>query len=99
MPYKDKEQQKEYQREWQRAKKAGQQLKPINRTLNPAEVRTAEGMLNVLSYIIAQLMMDESDLYIKARTIAYVASVGLRAVETAELEQRVEALESKVIWR
>ena len=96
MPYKDPLKQKEYQREWQRSQKAGEPLKPLARTLNPAEMRTAEGILNVLSDILSQLLAAKGDLYMKARTITYVASVGLKAVETAELERRLNELENKL---
>lgn len=71
-------------------------MKPLGRTLNQAEMKTAEGMLNVLSDIMAQLVADSGDLYMKARTIAYVASVGLRAVETADLERRLAELENRL---
>lgn len=96
MPYRDPEKQKAYQREWQRARKAGEPMKPLARTLNQAEIKSAQGMLNILADILAQLVADKGDLYMKARTIAYVASVGLRAVETAELERRLTELENKI---
>lgn len=97
MPYRDPEKQKAYQREWQRVRKAGEPMKPFARTLNQAELRTAQGMLDVLADIVGQLTDAESDLFMKARTIAYVVSVGLRAVETAELERRLIALEERII--
>ena len=97
MPYKDKEKQLQYQREWQRSRKAGEPMKPSARTLNPAEIRTAEGILKVLSDILSQLVAAKGDLYMKARTITYVASVGLKAVETAELERRLNELENKLL--
>lgn len=96
MPYKDPEKQKTYQREWQRSRKAGEPMKPLPRTLNSGEIRTAQGMLDVLVETLAQLMEAKADLFMKARTIAYVVSVGLRAVEIAELERRLIELENRM---
>ena len=71
-------------------------MKPLVRTLNSVEIKTAEGMLNALSDILSQLMDAKADLFMKARTIAYVVNVGLRAVEVAELERRLIDLENRI---
>ena len=71
-------------------------MKPLPRTLNSVEIKTAEGMLNALIDILSQLMDAKADLFMKARTIAYVVSVGLRAVEIAELELRLIELENRL---
>jgi hypothetical protein len=42
-------------------------------------------------------MAAEADLFMKARTIAYVVSVGLKAAEVAELERRLIALEDRML--
>ena len=93
MPYKDPEKQKEYQREWQRMKKAGEYNKPTIRTLNPEDIQTAKGLLELLSQTIADVQSTESDTLIKARLIGYLISIGLKAVETAGLESRLSSLE------
>jgi hypothetical protein len=54
-------------------------------------------MLEILADILSQLMAAEADLFMKARTIAYVVSVGLKAAEVAELERRLVALEDRML--
>ena len=92
MPYKDKEKQAEYQREWQRMKKAGDNKTP-GRTLNPEQVRTAQGLLELLSDVIAEVRGTEADPFIRARCIGYLAAITIKTIETAVLEQRITALE------
>lgn len=95
MPFKDKEKQREYQRTWQRDRRAGV---PSTRVQSSTEdIRTAQGMLDVLSLILSELLNAKADLFMKARTIAYVVSVGLKACETAELEKRINVLEDRIL--
>jgi hypothetical protein len=74
MPFKSKEKQREYQRNWQRDRRAGVPSKRVQSSTE--DIRTAQGMLDVLTDILSQLMKAEADLFMKARTIAYVVSVG-----------------------
>jgi hypothetical protein len=94
MPYKDKEKQKEYQRNWQRERRASS---PGRVQSSTADIKTAQAMLDVLLDILDQLLMAEADLFMKARTIAYVVSVGLKGVEIAELEKRLLILEDRIL--
>jgi hypothetical protein len=96
MPYKSKERQREYQRQWQRDRRASV---PSKVQSSIEEIRTAEGMLNILSKLLKQLMAAKVDLFLKARTVAYVVSVGLKATEVAELERRLNILEDKILIR
>lgn len=94
MPFKDAEKQREYQRNWQRDKRAGV---PSRRVQSSKEdIHSAQGMLDALADILSQLMAADADLFQKARVVAYVVSVGLRACETAELERRIGALEDRI---
>ena len=93
MPYKDPEKQKEYQREWQRMKKAGESGKPSIRTLNPEDVRTAQGIRDMLSEVLAEVQAWKGDTLQRARCIGYIAAIAIKAVETADLESRLAALE------
>jgi len=93
MPYKDPERQAEYQREWQREKRAAQVKPSPGRTLNPEEIKTAQGLLNTLTETLAEIVGTEADPFIKARCIGYLISIGLKAVEIVELEARISALE------
>ncbi len=95
MPFKSKEKQREYQRNWQRDRRAGVPSKRVQSSTE--DIRTAQGMLDVLTELLSQLIKAEADLFLKARTIAYVVSVGLKACETAELERRLNVLEDKIL--
>jgi len=101
MPFKDKEKQREYQRNYQRLRRAGQS--PGNRGLEVIravkleQTRTAEGLLRILGGLIGDVLESEQgDVFMKARTVAYVVSVALRAVETSDLETRVSNLEARM---
>ena len=92
MSYKDKNKQAEYQREWQRMKNAGTNKTP-GRTLNPSDIKTAQGLLDTLADTISEVVAAEADPLIRARCIGYLISIGLKAVETADLESRITKLE------
>ena len=102
MPYKDPLKQKEYQREYQRLKRAGEStrtiIKPASKTLNPETAKTAAGLLNVLASLIKEVLTtEEGDTFIRARTAGYLISIGLKAIEVADLEQRLTNLENKIL--
>ena len=98
MPYKDPETQKAYQRQWQRARRSGQPGRfKVLRVSTPEEIRTAHALLNVLGGQIKEILeTDEGDVFMRARTVGYLISIGLRAVEVADLESRVAELENKI---
>ncbi|MBA7628962.1 hypothetical protein ES703_36459 [subsurface metagenome] len=102
MPYSDPEKRKEYHREYQRLRRAGEAtravIKPASKTLNPEQTETARGLLRILGHLVGQVLESEQgDAFIKARTVAYVVSVALRAIETSDLEARLTSLENKVL--
>ena len=91
MPYKNPEDKKTYQREYMRTYKEG--AKAPGKTLDPAAMRTAKGLLEMLSDTIAEIRATEADPFVRARCIGYLCAIALRAVEVADLEQRIIALE------
>ena len=95
MPYKDKEKQRQYQREWQRMKKAGSDKTP-GRTLNPADIKTAQGLLDTLADIISEVAAAEACPLTRARCLGFLISIGLKCVETADLEARLQRLEGEI---
>jgi len=99
MPYKDHIMQKEYQRQWQRQRRAGETVGfKVLRVSSPEEVRTAQGLLSVLAGLIKEVLTTkEGDIFMRARTAGYLISIGLKAVEVADLEARLSNLENKVI--
>ena len=99
MPYKDKEQQATYQREWQRQRRAGESKPAAGRTLNPEDFKTAQGIRDLLSSVLAEVMAWQGDTLIRARCIGYIAAIAIKAVETADLEQRLNEIERNLEGR
>ena len=93
MAYKDKEKQKEYQREWQRQRRTGETVGfKVLRVSSPEEIRTAQGLLGVLGNLIGEVLTTkQGDIF-----AGYLISIGLKAVEVADLEARLTNLENKV---
>ena len=60
--------------------------------------RTAQGLLHVLSNLIGEVLSTkEGDVFMRARTAGYLISIGLKAVEVADLEARLVNLETAVL--
>ena len=96
MPFSDAEKNREYQRDYQRAKRASEAKPRRVKPLTADEVRTARGIRDELAEQIAIVSSAKADALMKARCIAFVASVALRAVETADLEARLTELEQQL---
>lgn len=95
MPYKDPEKMRAYQREYQRMRKAGLNLTPV-KTPVPSEfkLQTVQDVITLLAEQIEAVRQDrEAGALEKARCIGYLAAIALKAVEAANLEARIEALE------
>lgn len=102
MPFKDPEKRRSYNRDYQRLRRAGQPTGSrgveVIRPSNPEQTETARGLLHVLGGLIGDILTTEQgDVFIRARTAGYLISIGLRAVEVADLEARLANLEDKVI--
>jgi hypothetical protein len=102
MGYKDPERRRSYNREYQRLRRAGQPTGSrgieVIRVSNLQQTETARGLLRILGRLIGDVLESEQgDVFMKARTVAYVVSVALRAVETSDLETRVSNLENKIM--
>jgi hypothetical protein len=106
MPYKDPEKQKAYNREYKRRqrlakKKDTKSQTPVQlfrREESEFRIKTANDILELLADTIRQVrsleFTEPKDTLGKTRTIGYLAQIALRAVETANLEGRIEALET-----
>ncbi len=61
------------------------------------EIETAGGLLRTLACLIDEVLHSTSgDIFIRARTVGYLASIGLKACETASLEIRLARLEEAI---
>lgn len=101
MPYRDPEQRRAVQRESQRRRRAGggdRTPRPSTPSPELAELRYATAA-EVVELLDGQCraLLDDAALKTaeRARVIAYVAGVLLRAVELSDLAARVEALERR----
>ncbi len=99
MSYKDPEKQRAYQREWQRQRRAGETVGfKVLRVSSPEEIRTANALLTVLTGLIKEVLeTKEGDVFMRARTTGYLISIGLKAVEVADLEARLTNLENNIL--
>ena len=101
MPFKDPEKRREYNRGYARLKRAGQPSGSrgveVIRVSNLEQTETARGLLRILGHLIGQILeTGEGDVFMRSRTAGYLISIGLKAVEVADLESRITDLERKV---
>lgn len=95
MPYKNPEKSRAYQREYKRSKRAGQCTTPGQTQLPiPFKMKTAQDILSLLAEQVAAVRNDKDvGTLERARCIGYLAGVSLKAVEVANIEGRLAALE------
>ena len=96
MPYADPERRKEYQRDYSRRRRAGLPGKSPSNLPHRMKVTTARDVLELLSETIGEVRNAKGETFVKARVIGYLAGVTLKAVETADVEARLAALEKKL---
>ena len=101
VPYRDPERRRQYQRDRARLRRAGRTDSPPKLTLPDAvRIKTARDILELLE---EQINLLRADLGLgtieRARTLGALAGVALRAVETADLEARLAALEKVLAGR
>lgn len=96
MPYRDPERQREYQREYGRLRRTGDAQTP-NQTLVPVAFRLkkAADVLALIEEQVGAVRGDDTLTTVeRARTVGYLASIALRAIEAGDLAARVEAVEA-----
>ena len=97
MPYANPDRARDYHREYRRLRRAGDGCSTPGQTSNlPVAFRlqTSQDVIDLLQGQVTAVLGSKADAITKARTVAYVASVSLRAIEAGNLAARVEALES-----
>lgn len=102
MPYKDQDKQREYQRkyqrEYQRMKRAAGNnsgFKVLTEDLTPEGLQTATSLLKLLGDTLYEVKSTQGDTFQKARVLGYLVRIGLKAVETADIERRLVELEEQ----
>ena len=93
MPYKDSADKAAYQRDYMRNVK-GKTKDTDGCILDPAEIQDAKGIRKLMAEVIADVRGTKADPIVRARAIGYLAQIQLKAVETADLAERIEALEA-----
>jgi len=106
MPYKDKEAQRAYNREYQRqrrvglnskgsiSKSKGQSSQSPSLFTTPYRIEKAKDLLRILEDVINSVREDDMITSLqRARTLGYLISIGIRIIETSNMEGRIEALE------
>ena len=96
MPFKDPEARRRYDRERKRAIRAVSASAPV---VVPSDVRmrVADDVGALLREAVRLALSDQKARGIeKARTLGYLSSIGLRLLQTTELEDRLEALERAI---
>ncbi len=100
MPFADPDKAREYNREYQRKKRQEQKDTPAanlitNRPeISKDDIKTAKGLLDLLAGTIAEVYESDTEILTKARVIGYLVGVGLKTVELADIEDRLQRLES-----
>jgi hypothetical protein len=95
MAYADPAKRRAYDRDYKRMRRGGVCLTP-GQTQIPSEfrIKTARDVLNLLAEQIQAVREDEkAGTLEKARCIGYLGGIALKAVEIADLSDRVEAME------
>src|SRR6516162_9533432 len=96
MPYRDCDRARHYQREYRRTRRAGDDCTTPCTTSVPLPFRlqTARDVIDLIEEQVTAVRDErEASTLEKARTIGYLASVALRAIEAGTLAARVEMLE------
>ncbi|HXY88505.1 MAG TPA: hypothetical protein VEG44_08695 [Candidatus Acidoferrales bacterium] len=99
MPYKDPEVRREYNREYQKMRRAGLNVKSHSAFcqtifLTSYRIEKAKDLLHILEDAINLVREDTTIGTVqRARTFGYLVGIGIRVIETSNMEERIEALE------
>lgn len=99
-PYKDPAKRKEYAKMYGRLRRAGltknepRQPSPSLLFSTPYRIAKAKDLLSILEDAMNAVREDDTITPIqRTRTLGYLVGIGIRIIETAEIEARIEALE------
>jgi hypothetical protein len=97
MTFKDPEVSKAYHREYKRNARSQGAPSSVTRT-TPVEWRAAcaEDLRIILESQLSELMNSDIDVAVKSRAVAALLSIGVRLIESASLEARIEELEGAI---
>jgi hypothetical protein len=94
MPYRNAEDRRRYDRERRRRMRAGERAGVTALVPPDVRLRAARDLECLLAEAVALIRGDSQARGTeKARALAYLVSIGLRLLETRDLQERIEALE------
>lgn len=99
MPYKDPNRQREAVRNSMRAARRSAPSLPPSETLAEAAtwpLESAQDVCRVLAALTRDLLTRDMDAPLRAKTVAYIAQVQLKAMEVGELEAELAELRTLV---
>lgn len=100
MPFADPEKRREYDRNYKRQQRTGlTNGQTSNLVEGPLRIKTARDILGLLGETINEVRETGGDALIRARCIGFLAGAALKAVEVADLESRVKAVEETLRLR
>ena len=98
MPYKDVEKQRDYKREWQRAQRSGTRRNADEP--GGTRLQSPDEVLGVLEEQIDTLRRDRRlSSGERARAIAQLATLSLKALEIRDIERKIDDIKSVVCLR
>jgi predicted ABC-type ATPase len=98
VPYRDLETRRTYAREYRRLRRAGDDCStPVNpQTPVALRLQTSQDVKDLVQGQVAAVLASKADIITKARTVGYLASIQLRAIECGDLAARLEAVEHRL---
>jgi hypothetical protein len=104
MPYKDKNRAREYQREYQRRRRSRTQARAkaesyarvgLTGRSKTLQLQTLDDLRAVFERITNEILnAKDLDPGVKGRVLGQLLTVGMKLIEGADLERRIQALES-----
>jgi hypothetical protein len=96
MPYRDPETRRTYHREYVRMRRAGEGCATPVHPKTPVALRlqTSQDVKDLVQGQVVAVLASKADVITKARTVGYLASIQLKAIETGDLAARLEAVEA-----
>src|SRR6185437_3957588 len=104
MPFADPERRRLYDRMRRKKARAAKRKRldappdspPVQPVVEPVPFATAQHAVEIIREQVNLVRADRAGVQTRARTIAYLLSVGLKAVEVADVAERVAALEARL---
>lgn len=95
MPYKDENERREYQRKYKRKQREGESQDKKRQT-EKIRIKTISDIQYILSKCINEVWNSDTELLVKVRTIGYLSGHCMKAIETGDIESRLQEIEKEL---